>query len=105
MAEYDYAPLLRMLRARRAMQPSCLRLHLLSLALDVGGSDPDHNISPPPEPIAYQLWRLVDGGLRFRVYSRAQGDLWPADFCGISCMENREIAEDHPVVDDELGFP
>ncbi|KAJ7469546.1 hypothetical protein FB451DRAFT_1254964 [Mycena latifolia] len=88
--EYDYAPLLRMLRARRAMQPPCVRLHLFSLALDVRGSDPDHDISPPPEPIAYQLWRLLDDGLRFRVYSREQGDLWPTDLCA---------------VDDELDFP
>ncbi|KAJ7230046.1 hypothetical protein GGX14DRAFT_582054 [Mycena pura] len=77
---YDYAPLLRMLRARRAMLPPSVRLHSVSLALDVSGSDdPDHDLSPP-EHIVYRLRRLVDDGLRFHVDSRAQGVLWPTDF-------------------------
>ncbi|KAJ7829364.1 hypothetical protein B0H13DRAFT_2289755 [Mycena leptocephala] len=86
--EYDYVPLLRMLHARRTMQPSCALLRSFSLALDVSGSDPDHDISPPPDPIAYQLRRLVDGGLRFLVYSRAQGNLGPTDFCGYNIQNS-----------------
>ncbi|KAJ7108193.1 hypothetical protein C8R44DRAFT_298004 [Mycena epipterygia] len=77
--EYDYAPLVRMLRARRDPHPTRAQLRLCSLVLDVGGN-PDHKISPPDGSTMYRLRRLVDGGLRLHICSETQGDFWPAEF-------------------------